>query len=77
MPMLRWGALRLSSKTFREDKALVSRNFNWELGFLGSKDILGAARWNDLKGIQELVNRLEDTEVLMAQQALLDPGFFQ
>ena len=84
LPMLTWGAVKnqdlapFKDVRFREESRpfKISRNFQWELSFLGSDDILGSAAWNDIEGIQRLAESMKDTEALRAHQALLDPGFF-
>lgn len=83
LPVLAWGAVKNQSlpgfQLGREESKPfdISRNFRWELAFLGSDDILGTAEWNDIEGIQRLAEMLQDTESLKVQQALLNPDFFR
>ena len=78
IPMLRWGMpVAMKRDPFKISGSLpVARNFRWELIFPRSETVLGSAAWNDLTGIQGLINLMQDTEYLRAQQALAHPEFF-
>jgi len=79
IPFIKWVPFinHIDENTSLRTKTVGFRNFRWELRFLGSKDTIGSAKWNDLAGIKELVNRLENTKELMITQGLLNPEFFK
>lgn len=77
--VLRWAGF--TYRPFENHQVLeeyhASRNFRWELSFLGSTDVLGSAEWNDFKGITNLTKQMQDIEALELQQILMSPEFFQ
>jgi len=79
IPFIKWVPFinYIDKNTPLRTKTTSFRNFRWELRFLGSNDVLGSAKWNDLAGIKELVNRLENTKELMVVQGLLNSEFFK
>lgn len=79
IPFIKWVTLinYIDENTPQKTRMAGMRNFRWELRFLGSNDVLGSAKWNDLAGIKKLVNRLENTKELMITQGLLNSGFFK
>lgn len=76
--MLRWRARRvMAGARGRPFEEIVSRDFRWELSFLGSDQVLGSAEWDDIEGIATLVEQIKDPEAMSVAQILLEPDFFQ
>lgn len=78
IPMLRWGMPIIEQVNHYKISANPTRlrNFQWELIFPRSETVLGSADWDDLEGIQALINRMQDPEDLVMQQLLVNPEFF-
>lgn len=78
IPMLRWGMPVADKQDPYKIYGSLSlpRNFRWELIFPRSERVLSSAAWNDLEGIQKLIETMQDKEYIRAQQALITPEFF-
>ena len=78
MPVLRWaGVTSIPFSDYARDSRDVSRDFRWEIIFLGSNEVLASARWNDMDGIKALAENMSDTRGLQVAQSLLNPEFFK
>ena len=67
------------SEYISEEDATIYRtlSFGWILRLVGSRDVLGFAKWDDSGAVRGLVEAMSDKEALQAQQILMNAKYFE